>query len=338
MSAATIVWAEPWPNIALKQDYRAARSSSHDPTGGNNDRRPLKAGDTLVLADLEGPGLIRHIWITIGTDVPDYLSTLVLRMTWEEADKPAVEAPLGPFFGLGHDHCADVVSELIVVMASRAGYIKDPPGRAAFNCYFPMPFRKRARITLTNTGQQDIGMVFFHIDYQRHDSLPAEMMYFHARYLMEKTEPAVSPERRNLEGRENYVILDTQGQGHFVGSTLHVEAHADEAGKWYEGDELIVIDGRVEKAIRGTGSEDYYNMAWGARRWFQSPYFGTSYHAWNEGEPELAHFGRFSMYRWHVPDPIPFAESIKVSIEHGHDNDAANRYASVAYWYTGRPN
>jgi hypothetical protein len=325
------------PSIALEQDYSAHRATSSDPTGGNADYKPLPPGETLTMAELQGPGMIQHCWFTIGTDYERFLSDLVLKITWDDAEQPAVEAPLGPFFGIGHDHCVDVVSHAIVVMASRAPYIKDPPGRAAFNCYFPMPFRKRAVVTLTNTSDHGIGRVYYHIDYQRYDQLPPEAMYFHARYRSEKTEPGMSDNRLNTSGKENYVILDTAGRGHYVGCTLHVEAHQYEPGKWYEGDELIVVDGQHDNAIRGTGSEDYFNMAWGARRWFQSPWFGTSYHAWNEGELELAHYGRFSLYRWHLKDPIPFRNSIHVSIEHGHDNDAANQYASVAYWYADKP-
>jgi hypothetical protein len=175
-------------------------------------------------------------------------------------------------------------------MTGRADYIEDPPGRAAFNTYFPMPFRKSARIEVANRGPEEVPSFF------------------------------------------------TRGEGHYVGCTLHVEAHQQDPGEWYEGDETILVDGQaLAGAIHGTGTEDYFNMAWGVRRWFQSPYFGTSFHAWNPGEPELGAFGRFSVYRFHLLDPVPFKKSIRVTIEHGHNNDAGNRYASVAYWYEASP-
>jgi len=334
-SHASLHGADPdLPSIVRPQRYKALRASSWNRTGANRDNITLPAEKETVLSTLEGPGMIRHLWFTIGTNSPHYLSDLVLRITWDGGPGPAVDSPFGPFFGLGHDRCADVVSAPIVVMTGKAGFIKDPPGRAAFNCYFPMPFRARARIAILNRSAEDIPNFFYHIDYQRHASLPGDVLAFHARYRREKTQPAPEPGGKNVTGRENYCILDTRGEGHYIGCTLHVEAHAGEPGKWYEGDDLIIVDGEpLARAIRGTGSEDYFNMAWGVRRHFQSPYFGTSYHAWNPGERENAHFGRFSVYRWHLRDPIPFEKSIRVSIEHGHNNDAGNQYASVAYWY-----
>jgi len=326
------------PEIALRQDYEAKRASSANPTGGNQDRVTLAAGQTAQLADLRGPGIIRHCWFTLRSDSPDYLSKVILQIRWDDAEEPAVEAPWGPFFGLGHDECADVVSEPIVVMAARAPYIQYPPGLAAFNCYFPMPFRKRARISVTNQDDQPLSALFYHIDYQRHEALPESAFYFHALYRAEHTRPATHPDGKNTSGRENYVILEASGEGHYVGCTLHVEARPSDPGKWYEGDDMIIVDGRpVADGILGTGSEDYFNLAWGVRREFQSPYCGTSYHRWPEGGPEMLQYGRFSLYRWHLPDPIPFSRSIRVSIEHGHDNDAGNRYASVAYWYARQP-
>lgn len=322
------------PPIVRAQRYKARRASSWNPTGANHDNITLPADKETVVSTLEGPGIIRHLWFTIGTNHPKYLSDLVLRITWDDASKPAVDSPFGPFFGLGHDRCADVVSAPIVVMTGKAAFIKDPPGRAAFNCYFPMPFRTHARIAVVNRCGEEIPNFFYHIDYQRHTSLPHDVLAFHARYRSERTHPAPEPDGKNVTGKENYCILETQGEGHYIGCTLHVEAHASEPGKWYEGDDLIVVDDEpLAQAIHGTGSEDYFNMAWGVRRHFQSPFFGTSYHAWNTDERKNAHFGRFSVYRWHLQDPIPFERSIRVSIEHGHNNDAGNRYASVAYWY-----
>lgn len=328
----------PLPAIVLPREHQAARASSHDLTGGNQDSRTIAPGQTLTLADLPGPGLITHCWITIGSDDPAYLSNLVLAIQWDNSAAPAVDSPIGPFFALGHNEVADVVSAPIAVMAGRASYIQYPPGMGAFNCYFPMPFHKRAVITVTNRGPHEVKHFYYHIDWERRDALPAHARYFHARYRSERTQVSSRPAGRNLTGESNYVILDARGPGHYVGCTLHVESHKAEPGKWYEGDDMIVADGQpLQEAILGTGTEDYFNMAWGVRRVYQAPYFGASYVAWNKGEPEMLEFGRFSVYRWHLPDPIPFQDSIRVSIEHGHDNDAANQYASVAYWYAVTP-
>jgi hypothetical protein len=191
---------------------------------------------------------------------------------------------------------------------------------------------------VANRGPREAKQFYYHIDWQRWAELPSDVRYFHASYRCEQTRVATQPTGRNLTGESNYVILDTKGPGHYVGCTLHVEAHKSEAGKWYEGDDMIVVDGEpLKDGILGTGTEDYFGLAWGVRRVYQSPYFGSSYVAWNMGEPEMLQYGRFSTYRWHLPDPIPFTKSIRVSIEHGHNNDAANRYASVAYWYAAVP-
>ena len=326
------------PSIVLTQDYTAARASSNNPTGANQDSRIIPAGQSLTVADLEGPGIIKHCWFTIWSEDPEYLTHLRLKITWDDAETPAVDSPWGPFFALGHNECADVVSAPIAVMAGKASYIKYPPGFAAFNCYFDMPFRKRARIEAVNTGDQEIKCFFFHVDYQRHERLPDNVCYFHARYRSEFTEPGQEPDDCNKTAKNNYVLLETTGRGHYIGCTLHVEAHQKDAGKWYEGDDMIIVDGEpVKDAILGTGSEDYFGLAWGVRRWFQAPYFGTSYHRWHADEPESTPWGKFSVYRWHLPDPIPFRKSIRVTIEHGHNNDAGSQYASVAYWYATTP-
>ncbi len=326
------------PDLILPQPYTSHRVSSGDLAGSNEDRVPVPPGGKHSVADIEGPGIITHLWFTVDSEGPAYLDALWLAMKWDDSEAPAVSAPLGPFFALGHGECADVVSEPITVMAAEAPFIESPPGRAAFNCYFPMPFHKRAHIQLENRGNTAVRFLFYQVDYRRYEALPEDSRHFHAAYSEEQTTPAEDTGGRNPAGAENYVLLDYAGAGHYVGCTLHVEAHEDEAGKWYEGDDLIVIDGRpLEDALRGTGTEDYFGMAWGVRRWFQSPYCGTSYHRWNKGEPDMKHWGRFSLYRWHLPDPVVFTESIRVSIEHGHANDAANRYRSVAYWYAAAP-
>jgi D-arabinan exo alpha-(1,3)/(1,5)-arabinofuranosidase (non-reducing end) len=330
--------AAPIPSIVMPQDYIAERASTYNPTGANGDNIKIPANTTVALATLEGAGIIQHCWFTINSKDPQYLSNLQLRITWDDATKPAVQSKWGPFFCLGFDECADVLSEPIAVMSSTASFIKYPPGFAAFNCYFKMPFRKKAVIEVVNSSTMPVNNFFYHINWQRHKRLPRGVHYFHAKYLEEETKVEKLPKGRNPTGENNYVILDTKGKGHFIGCSLHVEAHRSEKGKWYEGDEMILVDGQQpSEGILGTGSEDYFGMAWGVRRWFQAPYFGTSYHSWNQGERKMAHWGRFSVYRFHMPDPIPFKKSISVSIEHGHNNDAANRYQSVAYWYAEKP-
>ncbi len=327
------------PSLIVTQDYQACRASSFNVTGGNKDSISLEPGQTADIAALTGPGIIKHMWFTVGVqDYPDYLSKLVLRIRWDDAAEPAVDCPFGPFFGMAHGDCADFNSAMIVVMKSAESVMDHPPRRAAFNGYFPMAFRRKAVISISNTGDQKIRSFYYHIDYQKHKTLPPETCYFHTQYRSEKTIAGELADNKNTSAAENYVILDTQGKGHYIGCIFNIEAHQDEKGKWYEGDDMIFVDGQqMPTSIMGTGAEDYFNMAWGVRRPFQSPYFGTCYHTWHEGERENFCWGTFSVYRWHIPDPIPFEKSLKVTIEHGHNNDAENQFSSVAYWYATQP-
>ena len=332
--AGCMAWGFDMEALSRPQNYAAERASSWNPTGANGDMRPVAAGETLTFATLEGPGRIVHLWFTINPKDREYLANLILRITWDDASEPAVESPWGAFFGMGHNAVNDLLSAPFVVMASTGPYRHC----AAFNCYWTMPFHRRAVLSVENRGPQPVNAFYWHVDWRREKRIPKDERYFHATYLTEQTSPGQEPGGRNVTHANDYVILDAAGAGHYAGCTLHVESHQDEAGKWYEGDEIITVDGEpIADGINGTGSEDYFNMAWGVRRPFQSPYFGFSYHAWNPDERTGWCWGKFSVYRFHIPDPIPFRKSIRVSIEHGHNNDAANRYQSVAYWYGERP-
>ncbi|MHC4444042.1 MAG: glycoside hydrolase family 172 protein [Planctomycetota bacterium] len=266
------------PSIILPQSYQAARASSADPTGGNKDNVPVPAGKKVTLAQLAGPGIIKHLWCTISSKDPKYLSNLYFLMTWDNADSPAVEAPIGYFFGLGHNEVDNVNSAPIVVVASKADYIKYPPGRGSFHCYFSMPFHKEGRIEVVNKGNLDADLFYFHINYQQHKSLPKNIRYFHACYREIKNiiDGGGGKTDKNLNAEKNYVILNTTGNGHYIGCTMHVAAYQKDGGKWYEGDDMIIVDGKpLKESILGTGSEEYFGLSWGARVWFQSLYFGT---------------------------------------------------------------
>jgi hypothetical protein len=145
--------------------------------------------------------------------------------------------------------------------------------------------------------------------------------------------------RPNLDGGENYVILDTRGYGHFVGVVLSVD-HLNPIPKfgWFgEGDDMIFIDGEAwPPALHGTGTEDYFCAAWGYPSGkYDAPYHGVSLAGPTEGP--TAYSGKWTMYRFHIEDPVIFHESIRVTIEHGHDNVHASDYSSVAYWYQNEP-
>jgi hypothetical protein len=313
------------------QTYIQKRASSYDRSGGNADFRKITRGDTLTLLDDTGPGIITHIWVTIASSEQYHLKKLVLRMFWDNEPSPSVEAPIGDFFGLG-------LGDYFLYESSPLAVASDK----ALNCFFPMPFRKRARITVTNEGEEDVDAFYFNIDYQAwKKDLPAESMYFHAQYRQaapamgwsnqwrSNGTPAVES-RKNLEGRDNYVWLEATGQGHFVGVTMSVLQNQD--GWWGEGDDMFFVDGEKLPSINGTGSEDYFLGAWD---FGDHPFSYASFGAPVKGH-EFAG-SRSSVYRFHLDSPIPFTKSLRATIEHGHANHRSDNFFSVAYWYQNEP-
>ena len=312
-------------------NYVQKRASSYDRTGGNDDFRKIAPGNTLTVLDDSGPAIITHIWIGIGSSERYHLKKLVLRMYWDDETSASVEAPLGDFFGLGLGDYFQFESIPLVVAPDKA-----------LNCFFPMPFRKRARITITNEGKEDVDSFYFNIDYQAlNKDLPADTMYFHAQYRQatpakgwtnqweSNDTPAVTA-KKNLDGENNYVWLEASGQGHFVGVTMSILQNQD--GWWGEGDDMFFVDGEKRPSINGTGSEDYFLGAWDfGDRPFSYALFGAPVKG-----AELAG-SRSSVYRFHLDSPIPFTKSLRATIEHGHANHRSDNIFSVAYWYQKEP-
>ena len=324
-------------DLARLRDATRRRESSWDITGGNADAWMIHPGETRTLADLTGPGSVRHIWMTTMSREDAYLRKNVLRMYWDGAETPCVEAPLGDFFGVGHGMMVDYWSQPLT-MSPRDG--------RGFNCYFPMPFQQQGRIDITNDGDRRM-VLYFYVDYETYDESQPANALFHAQWRREDPtdgwgikgrahtdeERAESWRRPNLDGAGNYVILEAQGRGHYVGCNLNIDVFEKQQNDWYgEGDDMIWIDG--ELAIRGTGTEDYFNTAFSPETTFCTPYHGLTVY---QGTKEWPWSGKNSMYRFHIEDPIHFRESIKVTIEHGHANDLSNDYSSTAYYYQTHP-
>ena len=306
------------PNLI--DDFRAARASIYDRAGGNGDALSgLQPGQTAVLADLEGPGMITHIWFTISAE-KWHGRLIVLRMYWDDEPDPSVLSPVNDFFCMGHGVEAPLWSVPVVTTA----------GGRARNCFFKMPFNRRARIEITNEGTEPINALYYQIDYRKYDHPFKHAAYFHARYRQDY--PTLS------DG--NYLICSARGRGHFVGTVLSVESLSQ--GWWGEGDDRFFIDGELLPSLHGTGTEDYLCDAWGVWKG-SSPYYGTPIHG---GTNYLAD-SRYTSYRFHIEDPVPFRESLLVEIEHmgvGSVNGASTGYAkradnwsSVAYWYQTEP-
>lgn len=341
--------SSPLGGLPRIKSARSRRESSWDRTGGNRDFAVVPAGGTHVLADLTGAGIITHIWLTTRCYSPQYLRKLVLEMYWDGEDTPSVRSPLGDFFGVGHATCTHYVSlPLSMVFGPRRG--PKGPFAAAMNCYFPMPFGSAARIVLHNESDQPVENLFYHVDYDLTDEpVPDDIGRFHALYHQEKpTQKVVYPATEekpkpwelpgaNLTGADNYVILDAEGTGHYVGCVLSIDNFdaSNQVFTWPgEGDDMIFIDGEVwPPSLHGTGTEDYFGAAWG----FPSGAYAGPYHGITLASSVQEHFGLWSMYRFHIEDPIRFSKSIRVTIEHGHANDQGNDYSSVAYWYQHLP-
>ncbi|MBS1721973.1 MAG: DUF2961 domain-containing protein [Armatimonadetes bacterium] len=320
--------------------FRMGKDGKYDPkapfTGdldehSNRDNFRVPPGQTHVLMDEKGPGVITHIWLTfLGPEPQDWAKQgsadhqdMLLRIYYDGDDKPGVEAPVGDFFA----NCFGMRSPV----ASIPVEVEDGD---SYNCFWHMPFRKSVRIEIVNQGDKAINLLYYNIDWVKRDSLPKDMPYFYAQYRQEYP----------VKGGQDYVILDTQGKGHYVGTVLAVRTRSP---MWFgEGDEKVYIDNENTPSIWGTGTEDYFLSAWGLQK------SSTAYH----GVPYFDQWGivggHTSAYRWHLNDPWVFQKGIKVTIEHfgwispdenplgktNSWNEREDDYSSVAFWYqTGKP-
>jgi hypothetical protein len=321
----------PKVELTQPQDYVLKRVSSYDRSGGNADFREIAPGETLTLMDADGPGALTHIWFTLWSREDYHLKRLVFRIYWDHETTPSVEAPLGDFFGLGLGDYHPWESELLSVANERA-----------LNSFFPMPFQKHARLTVSNEGQMKVGSFYYNLDYRAYARpLAAETLYFHAQFRQAQPahgwtnewksngDPLVE-NKKNLDGRDNYVWLEAAGRGHFIGVTMSVLQNQD--GWWGEGDDMFFIDGESVPSINGTGSEDYFL---GAFDFGDHAFSYQLYGAPVKGEERAG--SRSSVYRFHLDSPITFTKSIRATIEHGHANARSDNFYSVAYWYQAEP-
>lgn len=354
-------------DLTQSRDARSARASSFDQTGRNRDNWIIMPGEERTLADIEGPGFITHIWMTqsariqpgpgqidpavVGVPMleihnalgvnwevhdPDYYRKIVLKMYWDDQETPSVIAPLGDFFGLMNSLSGSYES-LPLSVSAKEGELNTFGGSAAFNSYFRMPFGTRARIVVEN--QNDIPYLqYFYIDYELEpEALPEDTVYFHAHWRRALPNRGWGPDLQansiettipNLTGDDNYVVLETEGTGHYVGCNLAVRHF--QGSWWGEGDDMIFIDDDTwPPSLHGTGMEDYFGHAWGMQH--NSYLFnGTMVH--EEDVPGFHH-----SYRFHLTDPIRFKKRIKVTFEHGHGNHLSDDWSSTAYWYQTLP-
>ena len=283
----------------------------------------IEAGETITIADIEGPGAIQHIWCT-----PTGMNRFsILRIYWDDQEHPSVECPLGDFFAAGWDGSEFAQLSSLAVCVN--------PGNA-FNCYWTMPFKKRCRMTVTNMDENAM-RIYYQIDYALSE-VEEDAAYFHAQFR--RTNP--------LPYKEVYTILDgVKGKGHFVGT--YMAWGVNNNGWWGEGEIKFYMDGDKEfPTICGTGTEDYFcgsynfeNKVTKQYQEFTTPYAGMHQVIRPDGVYNAQQ--RFGMYRWHITDPVRFSDEIKITMQ-ALGWRADKRYlplqddiASVAYWYQTLP-
>ncbi|MDR1223636.1 MAG: DUF2961 domain-containing protein [Tannerella sp.] len=312
----------------IRSGVKNRRVSSYDRSGNNGDHlREIKDGDRAVLFDVQGAGIINHIWITIAPG-PGELSRndVILRMYWDGSDRPSVESPIGPFFGQGWNEQYNFSSfPLAAGPANGTGMVS----------YFAMPFAAGARIEIENQTGKSITSFYYYVDYLELKQLPADAGRFHAWYNHELTGALPEGETEwgltghmgeNRDGKNNYVFADIKGKGHFVGLNYYVHCPSP---LWYgEGDDMWYIDGEEMPGMTGTGTEDFFNTSWCPKEPFHHPYYG-----YPRVNNDIGWLGRTHVYRFFINDPVFFEKSLKATIEHGHNNNMTLDIGTVAYWY-----
>ncbi|AHG89674.1 Protein of unknown function DUF2961 [Gemmatirosa kalamazoonensis] len=295
--------------LTLPRAAHVVHYSSRDTTGGNDDARAIPPGGTLTLVDHRGAGIVRRWWVTIAPRNSVAIQRqLIVRCWWDDEPEPSVEVPITDFFGVGFGEWRQFTSA--PVNMTSGGY----------DTYWAMPFRRHARITVENRATVPVGAFYFNVDVEARDAVPDSALYFHAQF------------RRVTTTRGTPVtLLEAEGRGQYVGTVLSMQPRRGRALWYLEGDERVFVDGETTPSVIGTGTEDYFSSGW----YFDRGPYSSLYHGLTIKD-SLS--GRVSAYRWHIEDPIPFARSLRFTIEHGGTNDAPGTdYSSVAFWYQTHP-
>jgi len=281
---------------------------------------PIEPGQTFTLAEITGSGAIQHIWMTPTGN----WRFLIIRFYWDDEKEPSVEVPVGDFFGMGWGEWAHLNSLAVTVN----------PG-SAFNCYWPMPFRKKCKITMENIGEERM-ILYYQVDYTL-TTVPDDAAYFHAQYR-----------RQNPTQGAIYTMVDgIKGKGHYVGT--YMAWGVNNNGWWGEGEIKFFMDGDTNyPTINGTGTEDYFcgsynfeNQKTKQYQEFSTPYAGLHQVIRPDGMYRAQQ--RFGMYRWHIVDPVRFEKDLRITIQDlgwragGRYLQQQSDISSVVYWYQTEP-
>ena len=291
--------------------------------------RPVAAGEKITLVDVDGPGSVRSIWFA------DCMSRqVILRIWWDGQEHPSVECPLMEFFAYSwRKKVPDVYAGPFFQVSSLPVAVN--PNRG-FNCFWPMPFRKHCRIEVENRSKEEY-LCFYRVSCSM-GPVAENAGYFHAQFR--RSNP--------VEKGKHHVILDgVSGKGRYVGTALFVQP-SDQPGWWGEGEMKMWVDEDGEfPSLCGTGTEDYFG---GAYDWqvekdqftYSTPFMGM--HQLIHGKETDSWSKRYSMYRWHITDPVSFRKSIRVELQNLGWEIFLEKYAlrsddmaSVAYWYQTLP-
>ncbi len=277
----------------------------------------LRPKQKKVMFDASGPGKITHLWLTIGygrkegslvdpkeagyTDFRDF----IIRMYWDNEDEPSVEVPLSELFGCGFG-----------IREKHYSIVNAVDGRGGFTTYWPMPFKKAARIEIYN--DTDVCFpIYWNIDWEKDPEISENTGYFHSYYRTD-----------TVDIFNEYLMLEAEGQGHFTGMVYSVIPSTDKLW-WGEGDEMFYIDGDPDPSVRGTGTEDYFNQSWGIKP------VTRLYTGCFKSEEGTA------MYRFHINDPIHFKESLKLTFQTLYGSFGSlrpsSKLASTVFWYQTEP-
>lgn len=339
MYAQTSQTGEPRPfdNLFVIRDTKTARISSYDRSGGNADFIKIAPGETKTIAEISGTGIIRRFYMAPYAGDRMRGRKVILRMYWDGQKEPCAEVPLGDFFGSGLGTLRQFHSAAMDVNPGFDGF--DFDGMVS---YLPMPFAKGARVTVENDGGIKDYILYYHIEYEQlaDGQLPPNTGRFHAQWrqvLKTPVKPGLKKNAQegggsNLTGDDNYLVLDAEGRGTYVGLFLTVD---NLPGGWYgEGDDMIFIDGaKWPPTYAGTGHEEIFNAGACPDKEFSGLYTGfylieDLHTPWR---------GKNQMYHFYLNEPVVFQKSIRATIEHGHDNNFENSYTSTAFWYQLEP-
>ena len=255
--------------------------------GKGHSTESLAPGESKLLCRADGAGTIDRIWLSPIDRSPEMLRSLRIDMFWDDADEPAVSAPLGDFFGVGLGRTVPFECELFA----------NPEGRS-FISYVPMPFRSGARIVLTNESQRLLSHMAYDVGYTLLDALPDDALYFHAHWHRE--DPTTL-------GRDFEILPGVSGMGRYLGANIGVIANPDYGCWWGEGEVKVYLDGDGEwPTLVGTGTEDYVGAAWAI-----GP-FAHRFCGCTVADEEAR---RYCFYRYHVPDPVWFDADCRVTIQ-----------------------